>query len=36
VSSSLAKLTRSLRIKEAPAFDGDFEAAGFVELRPSS
>jgi uncharacterized protein len=27
-------LMRSLRIKEALAFDGDFAAAGFVELRP--
>ncbi|MBM2811927.1 MAG: putative toxin protein [Chloroflexi bacterium] len=25
---------RSLRIAEALAFDGDFTAAGFVELRP--
>lgn len=25
---------RTLRIREALAFDGDFEAAGFVELRP--
>jgi len=25
---------RSLRIHEALAFDGDFAAAGFVELRP--
>jgi hypothetical protein len=24
---------RSLRIREALAFDGDFSAAGFVELR---
>jgi predicted nucleic acid-binding protein len=24
---------KSLRIKRALAFDGDFEAAGFVELR---
>lgn len=27
-------LMRSLRIREALAFDGDFAAAGFVELRP--
>lgn len=27
-------LMRSLRISEALAFDGDFSAAGFVELRP--
>jgi predicted nucleic acid-binding protein len=25
---------RKLRVKEALAFDGDFAAAGFVELRP--
>jgi predicted nucleic acid-binding protein len=25
---------RKLRIREALAFDGDFAAAGFVELRP--
>ncbi len=25
---------RTLRIREALAFDGDFSAAGFVELRP--
>jgi hypothetical protein len=24
---------RSLRIREALAFDGDFAAAGFIELR---
>jgi predicted nucleic acid-binding protein len=27
-------LMRKLRISEALAFDGDFAAAGFVELRP--
>ena len=27
-------LMRSLKIREALAFDGDFAAAGFVELRP--
>ena len=27
-------LMRSLKIREALAFDGDFNAAGFVELRP--
>lgn len=27
-------LMRSLRIREALAFDGDFNSAGFVELRP--
>jgi predicted nucleic acid-binding protein len=25
---------RRMRIREALAFDGDFAAAGFVELRP--
>lgn len=28
-------LMRRLAIREAFAFDGDFAAAGFVELRPS-
>ncbi|MGH3040519.1 MAG: hypothetical protein ACRDNG_02040 [Gaiellaceae bacterium] len=28
-------LMRSLGIREALAFDGDFAAAGFVELRPA-
>jgi hypothetical protein len=27
-------LMRSRKIREALAFDGDFSAAGFVELRP--
>ncbi len=27
-------LMRAMRIREALAFDGDFAAAGFVELRP--
>lgn len=27
-------LMRSLRIRDALAFDGDFSAAGFIELRP--
>jgi predicted nucleic acid-binding protein len=27
-------LMRALRVREALAFDGDFAAAGFVELRP--
>ena len=36
VDATSFALMRSLRIKEALAFDGDFEAAGFVELRPSS
>jgi predicted nucleic acid-binding protein len=29
-------LARSLRIRQVLAFDGDFGAAGFVELRPGS
>lgn len=28
-------LAKALRIREVLAFDGDFSAAGFVELRPS-
>jgi predicted nucleic acid-binding protein len=28
-------LMRRLRIREALAFDGDFAAAGFVEVRPT-
>ena len=27
-------LARALRIREVLAFDGDFSAAGFIELRP--
>jgi uncharacterized protein len=33
VDATSFALMRSLRIKEALAFDGDFSAAGFVELR---
>lgn len=34
VDATSFALMRSLRIREAFAFDGDFTAAGFVELRP--
>ena len=34
VDATSFALMRKLRIKEALAFDGDFAAAGFVELRP--
>jgi uncharacterized protein len=34
VDATSFALMRSLRINEALAFDGDFAAAGFVELRP--
>ena len=34
VDATSFTLMRKLRIKEALAFDGDFAAAGFVELRP--
>ena len=34
VDATSFALMRSLRIHEAFAFDGDFTAAGFVELRP--
>jgi predicted nucleic acid-binding protein len=35
VDATSFALMRSLGIREALAFDGDFAAAGFVELRPS-
>jgi predicted nucleic acid-binding protein len=34
VDATSFALMRSLRIKDTLAFDGDFAAAGFVELRP--
>jgi predicted nucleic acid-binding protein len=34
VDATSFALMRKLRISEALAFDGDFAAAGFVELRP--
>jgi uncharacterized protein len=34
VDATSFALMRSLRMREALAFDGDFAAAGFVELRP--
>ncbi len=34
VDATSFALMRSLGIQEALAFDGDFAAAGFVELRP--
>jgi predicted nucleic acid-binding protein len=34
VDATSFALMRSLRIREALAFDGDFAAAGFIELRP--
>jgi predicted nucleic acid-binding protein len=36
VGATSIALMRSLRIREAFAFDGAFAAAGFVELRPPS
>jgi len=35
VDATSFAVMRSMRIREALAFDGDFAAAGFVELRPS-
>ena len=35
VDATSFALMRALRIREAFAFDGDFAAAGFVELRPA-
>lgn len=32
-STSFATI-RAIRLHQAPAFDGDFGAAGFTELRP--
>lgn len=34
VDATSFALMRSLKIKRALAFDGDFTAAGFLELRP--
>ena len=34
VDAASFAVMRALRIREALAFDGDFAAAGFVELRP--
>ena len=36
VDATSFAIMRALRIREALAFDGDFSAAGFVELRASS
>lgn len=36
VEATSFAMMRSLRIREALAFDGDFAAAGFVELRSGS
>ncbi len=34
VDATSFALMRSMRIREALAFDGDFTSAGFIELRP--
>ncbi len=36
VDATSFAMMRSLKIREALAFDGDFTAAGFVELRPDA
>ena len=36
VDATSFALARALRIREVLAFDGDFSAAGFVELRPDT
>jgi predicted nucleic acid-binding protein len=36
VDATSFAIMRALRIREALAFDGDFSAAGFVELRGSA
>jgi predicted nucleic acid-binding protein len=35
VDATSFALAKALRIREVLAFDGDFGAAGFVELRPA-
>jgi predicted nucleic acid-binding protein len=35
VDATSFALMRSMRIKRVLAFDGDFAAAGFTELRPA-
>jgi predicted nucleic acid-binding protein len=35
VDATSFALMRTLGIREALAFDGDFAAAGFIELRPA-